>query len=484
MYFRRFFEPTLAQTSYLIACEEEREAIVIDPSRDIAPYLEAIAAEGFRLTWVTETHIHADFVSGTRELAARTGARIAVSAEGGPDWLYAFAHEPGVAPIRDGDRLTIGTVHVEVLHTPGHTPEHLTFLVSDRGADPHRPPIGAVTGDFLFAGDVGRPDLLERAAGVAGTMDASARTLYRSLQTFLTREDWLQIWPGHGAGSACGKAISALPQSTLGYERRFNWACQPQTEDEFVRRVLAGQVEPPAYFAVMKRINREGPRVLADLPRPDRLEPAALFGLLDRGTQLVDTRGGSAYAVGAIPGSLNLPRIGSFTTWAGSFLRYDADVVLLVDGAAGDAAREAEVIARDLALIGLDRVTGFVDVSVLDAWADEGRPWQTIAQIGVTDVAEALRHGAITLVDVRNGAEFEGGHIPGARHIALGELPAHVDELRTGRPVVVHCQTGGRSAIAASLLRTRGLDRTIAFPGGMAAWAADGRTIDIGVGVA
>src|SRR6186713_346134 len=169
MYFRRFFEPSLAQTSYLIACEHAREAIAIDPSRDIAPYVEAIEAEGFRLTWVTETHIHADYVSGTRELAARTGARIAVSAEGGPDWLYAFAHEPGVAPIRDGDRLTIGSVHVEVLHTPGHTPEHLTFLVSERGDDPPRPPIGAVTGDFLFAGDVGRPDLLERAAGVAGT---------------------------------------------------------------------------------------------------------------------------------------------------------------------------------------------------------------------------------------------------------------------------------------------------------------------------
>src|SRR5262245_6516914 len=257
MIVKRFFEPLLAQATYLIGCGKTGQAIVIDPNRDLDPYLAAAAADQLRITHVTETHIHADFLSGSRELAERTGARLLLSDEGDAAWKYAFA-SPGDL-IRNGDRIAIGNVKIDVVHTPGHTPEHLTFVITDGVvADA---PIAAATGDFIFVGEVGRPDLLERAANMHGTMEAGAKTLYKSLRTFnASHEEWLQLWPGHGAGSACGKDISAVPHTTLGYERRFNWAFRVHTEGEFVKEVLAGQPDPPRYFATMKRLNKEGPR--------------------------------------------------------------------------------------------------------------------------------------------------------------------------------------------------------------------------------
>ena len=229
MFVKRFFEPLIAQNSYLIGCASAGEAIVIDPNRDIQPYLDTAEREGLRITHVTETHIHADFLSGARELAHRTGASLCLSDEGDQDWKYQFDHD---RKLKHGDRITIGNVTLDVLHTPGHTPEHLTFLITDGAAADK--PIAAVTGDFIFVGDVGRPDLLERAAKMAGTMEQSAKTLWKSLQEFKKHPDWLQLWPGHGAGSSCGKGISAIPHSTLGYERLFNWAFTAKSEAEFV----------------------------------------------------------------------------------------------------------------------------------------------------------------------------------------------------------------------------------------------------------
>ena len=226
-------------------------------------YIEAAQAANLLITDVTETHIHADFLSGSRELAHRTGARLCLSDEGDADWKYQFDHD---RKLQHGDRMTIGNVAIDVLHTPGHTPEHLTFLITDVAVADR--PIAAITGDFVFVGDVGRPDLLEKAAKIAGTMESGARTLWRSLQQFQQYPDWLQIWPGHGAGSSCGKGISAVPHSTLGYERRFNWAFTAKTEAEFVANVLSGQPDPPPYFAVMKRINKEGPPPVSDRPDP------------------------------------------------------------------------------------------------------------------------------------------------------------------------------------------------------------------------
>jgi hydroxyacylglutathione hydrolase len=284
----RLWDPKLAQASYLIGCTEAQEALVIDATRDVDQYLALAASLNLRIAHVTETHIHADFVSGSRELAARAGATLYLSNEGGSDWRYDFAASDRAVGLHEGDRFVVGNVGIGVLHTPGHTPEHLTFLVTDGAAATE--PIAAVTGDFVFVGDVGRPDLLERAAKVKGTMESAARTLFRSLQRFKAQPDYLQIWPGHGAGSACGKRMSPIPHSTVGYERRFNWAFAVTDETEFVRLVLAGQPEAPRYFGMMKHINKEGPRTLGGLPRPNPLPADRVVEVLDAHELVVDTR--------------------------------------------------------------------------------------------------------------------------------------------------------------------------------------------------
>src|SRR5918992_1424202 len=279
MIFKRFFDPKLAQASYLIACSSTREALVVDPNRAVDVYLQAAGGEGLRIAHVAETHIHADFISGARELSHRTGARVYLSGAGGSDWSYQYAGGSDAMLLKDGMSFNVGRVEVRVWHVPGHTPEHLAFLVVDtqKAGDP----IGAFTGDFLFVGDVGRPDLLERAVKITGTMEEAARELFRSLQRFRKLPDYLQIWPGHGAGSACGKSLSAMPQSTLGYEKRSNWAFGVMDEAAFVRAVLAGQPEPPRYFARMKRINQSGPRVLGEFPKPTRVEPARMGEIIE-----------------------------------------------------------------------------------------------------------------------------------------------------------------------------------------------------------
>jgi hydroxyacylglutathione hydrolase len=469
MFLKRFFEPKLAQTSYMLGCLVAREAIVIDPNRDAEQYLKAAEAEGVRIAHVTETHIHADYLSGSRELAARTGAALYLSDEGDADWKYQFAGDPGVRLVRDGDRITVGNIRLDVVATPGHTPEHLTFLVTDGAVADE--PIGAVTVDFLFVGDVGRPDLLERAANIKGTMEAGAKTLYRSLQAFAARPDWLQIWPGHGAGSACGKGISAIPQSTLGYERRFNWALQPANESDFVRNVLAGQPEPPKYFAEMKRLNKEGPRILHGFRRPELGDLRALDRALRDGGIVVDTRPAAAFALAHVPGTINIPFDGSFTTWAGWFVPFTADFHLIVDDRVPQAIDAA---VRDLAMIGLDRVAGYFDAAVVDQWAEAGRGTATVSQVSVADLRAALGHGAVTLIDVRNRVEWDEGRIEGARHIPLGYLADRLDEIPRTKPLVLQCASGARSAIGASLLQARGLERVSNLAGGMGEWRRAG----------
>jgi hydroxyacylglutathione hydrolase len=465
MLLRRFYDPKLAQASYLIACGRSGEAIVIDPNRDAQQYVRAAESEDVRIAYVTETHIHADFVSGARELTARTGARLLLSGEGGADWSYQFAKADGATILRDGDSVDIGNVRLSAMHTPGHTPEHLAFLVTDRATADE--PMGAVTGDFLFVGDVGRPDLLERAANVKGTMRASARDLHASLKRFAALPDWLQIWPGHGSGSACGKGISAVPHSSLGYERRFNWAFSVTNEDDFVRQVLEGQPDPPAYFAEMKRVNRVGPRVLGGLERPPRLEPPHVVEVLSSGATLVDTRTATTFAARHLPRTINIPLNKSFSTWAGSVLPYDRELYLLVDDNVPDRADEA---ARDLAMIGLDRIAGYFGVDALAVWEGEGRALATVPQVGVTELAAMMSRGEVRVIDVRGPSEWEGGHLPAAPNIPLGALRARVAEIPVDRAVVVQCQSGSRSAIAASLLRAGGVERVVNLSGGFAAW--------------
>src|SRR5262249_170646 len=270
------------------------EAVIIDPNRNIQRYMDAAEAEGLRICAVTETHIHADLVSGSRELARCTGAALCVSAEGGQDWQYAFANAPGVRLLQHGDSIRAGDIRLDVIHTPGHTPEHLTFLLTDEATSAE--PLGAFTGDFIFAGDVGRPDLLERAAGIAGTMETGARQLFASLRCFEARPDRLLLWPGHGSGSACGKSLGGMPVTTLGYEKLANWAFSAKDENEFVARVLEDQPDPPRYFAEMKRVNRIGAGIAPGKPvhlAPDTLEVAVMAGVK---AQVIDLRSAADFA--------------------------------------------------------------------------------------------------------------------------------------------------------------------------------------------
>ncbi len=473
MLLHRVWDPKLAQAGYLIGCIEAGEALVIDATRDVDQYLALSASLGLRIAHVTETHIHADFVSGSRELAARAGAKLYLSGEGGPDWLYHFAASDGAVSVRDGDGFTMGRVGVKVLHTPGHTPEHLTFLITDGAAATE--PIAAVTGDFVFVGDVGRPDLLERAAQVGGTMESAARTLFRSIQRFKSQPDYLQIWPGHGAGSACGKGMSAIPHSTVGYERRFNWAFGVTDEAEFVRLVLEGQPDPPKYFGTMKRINRAGPRALGGLPRPVPLPAERMAEVLDRREVLVDTRTSAEYSTGHLPGSINIPFNNAFTTWAGWVVPYDRDVYLI---SAKPDGRQSELALRDLAMIGLDRIAGSFGLDALGTWTHTGRPLASFGRISARDLATRLEAGAAAVVDVRSRAEWEAGHIPGVLNIPAGEIADRMDELPQGRPIVVHCQGGTRSAIAASLLDARGVTEVLDMPGGFTEWEKQGLPVE------
>jgi hydroxyacylglutathione hydrolase len=473
MFMKRFFEPKLAQTSYVIGCPGAKAAIVIDANRDIEQYIRAAESEGVSITHVTETHIHADYVSGSRELAARTGAQLLLSDEGDADWKYTFAGEAGATLLKDGDRITVGAVQIDVVHTPGHTPEHLSFLVTDTGAASD--PIALVSGDFIFVGDVGRPDLLEKAANIKGTMESGAKTLYGSLRKADAWPDWLQVWPGHGAGSSCGKGISAIPHSTLGYERRFNWAFQVKSEKEFVEAVLQGQPEPPKYFAEMKRVNKQGPRLLHGFKRPARLQAQELEGALRSGSVVVDTRPASAWAAGHVPGTINIPLNASFTTWAGWLVPYTADFYLIVDEAGGSVIDTA---VRDLAMIGLDRIAGYFGTDVVDGWAEGEPPLGTVPQITVHDLKASLAHDAVTLVDVRNDGEWAGGHIAGATHISLGTIGDRVADIPTGRPIVVQCAAGARSSIAASVLKSRGLENVINLVGGMGEWRKAGLPVE------
>ena len=468
MYFERFYDTKLAQASYLLGCQATGEALVVDPNRDVEQYVAAAAREKLRITHVTETHIHADFVSGSRELARRTNAQLLLSDEGTPDWSYTYATDDGARLLHDGDSFTVGRIRVDVMHTPGHTPEHISFLVTDTPAASGL--WGILTGDFVFVGDVGRPDLLERAAGVSGTMEAGARTLYRSLDRFRRLPDHLQVWPGHGAGSACGKALGAVPSTTVGYEKLGNWGLVTTDEEEFVRMVLAGQPEPPRYFARMKQVNKDGPALLGGMPKPRRLDSGDLESALRSGV-VVDARPAAQFTAGHVPGTLSIPLNASFTVWAGWLLPYDVDIYLIVEQSRAGAADAA---VRDLAMIGLDRVAGVFGEDAIAAWTSEGNSLETLGEASAQQTADLLANGRATVIDVRGAAEWEAGHLPGVPNIPVGYLEERLAEIPTDRPVVLHCQGGTRSVIAASVLMARGIPNVVNMTGGYSAWKKDG----------
>jgi hydroxyacylglutathione hydrolase len=472
MYFRQIFDQRLAQYAYLIGCQASGEAIVIDPMRDVQRYVELAAQEGLRIVAAADTHIHADYLSGLRELAEKPGVTVYASGEGGDDWQYEWLRNSAYAHriLGHGDHLMIGNIRFDVIFTPGHTPEHLCYLVTDT-ASGSPVPMGLLSGDFVFVGDLGRPDLLETAAGQSGTMEASARTLYRSLDRFRALNPSVQVWPGHGAGSACGKALGAVPVSTVGYELVVNPALLAATsEDAFVAYILDGQPEPPLYFARMKRDNRSGPCILGKLPVPKKVPPNKLSDLCGAtGVAVLDTRDWAAYAKAHLPGSLFAPLNRAFNTIAGSYVPEKMVIYLIVDEA---RLREAVV---DLVHVGLDDIAGYATPEMFDEYARRGKVG-SVAEIDATAVEQAVAGGAF-LLDVRRAAELvEDGRIPGAHNIAHTRLLERIAEVPRGKPVIVYCRTGSRSAYAAGLLDRMGY-RTTNVAGGIESWTARGGAV-------
>jgi hydroxyacylglutathione hydrolase len=449
----------LAQASYLVGCAKTGEALVLDPMRNIAPYLRAAEKEGLRITHVTETHIHADFVSGSRELAAATGAAVYLSDMGDAEWKYGYASDPRVILVRDGDSFMVGNIKVDVLHTPGHTPEHIAFQITDTAAADL--PIGVFTGDFLFAGDVGRPDLLEEAAGYKGTKEVGARLQYQSVQKFKAMPDYLQIWPGHGAGSACGKALGAIPSTTLGYEKLFNPAFQHADEKSFVDWLLAGQPEPPKYFAQMKKVNKLGPTLLNRLPAPVNFDRRMLDEIVQDGGQVFDLRNRGQFAFSHVPGAVNVPADNSgYVTFLGWLVDYERPVYLLLPSVESEAS-----ILTDLRSIGIDYVPGYFSPEVA------AHNTQALPVITARELAKRLPQNGLVIIDVRGKGEYTARHIAGARHIPLGYLADRLHEIPRDRTVITQCATGYRSQIAASLLQANGFENVITLNEGEECWS-------------
>lgn len=447
MYLKRFYDENLAHASYLVGCQATGNAVVIDAGRNVQPYIDEAATQNLTITHVTETHIHADYLSGSRQLAHQTGAAMYLSREGDENWQYGFLSDKDVL-VGDGDKFEIGNLTLEVIHTPGHTPEHISFLLTDNPAGGQ--PIGVFTGDFVFVGDVGRPDLLEKAAGMKDTMKKGAVQLYKSLQRFKKLPDHLQIWPAHGAGSACGKALGAIPSSVLGYEKLTNWAFRCETEQEFVEQILDGQPEPPKYFAMMKKLNKEGPAIL-DNKMPARasedMEKAIQEGLL------LDFRGVAEYSTSHPAGAQFLPPGGTFVNWAGWLISYEETMYLLLKTEA-----QLDFIVKGLRSIGLDNVKGYY----LESDIPEGMAVRKSRRIKAEEVDAARQ----PVLDVRTQKEWDEGHLEGAKHIHLGYLKDRLDEVPENP--VIHCQSGMRSLMASSLLERAGKDPIDVLGGYMA----------------
>lgn len=457
MLLKYFYDSALAHASYMVGCQRAKVAIVIDPGRDIDQYLETAKREGVELIAVADTHIHADYVSGARELAERVNAKLYVSDEGPAEWKFEYASQYDHESLRDGDSFMIGNIKFDVLHTPGHTPESISYVVTDVGGGADKP-MGIFTGDFVFVGSIGRPDLLEEAAGLMGTAESGARDLFQSAQRFKQLPDYLQVWPAHGAGSACGKGLGAIPSSTVGYEKRFNPALQIADEESFVRYILADQPEAPKYFAVMKHVNKVGPAVLGSNQAAAPLEAKQISTAMKDGT-VIDLRPSTAFADGHVTGTLNIP-LGMLASWAGWIVDYEKPVYLI-----SDPVQQAEAI-RVLHKIGIDRILGVFDAKQI---ADSGLANETYQSASPEFLQPMIESGDVALIDVRSNAEWVEGHIDSAQHRFLGKLPSRLEHLPVDKPIVTQCRSGARSAIAASVIQAAGFT-PINMTGGYAAW--------------
>lgn len=456
MFFKHIYDPDLAQGSFIIGCQKTGEAIVVDPRRDVQVYIDEAAKNNLRITKVTETHIHADYLSGSRELANATGAELYLSDEGNADWKYGYAANK----LYDGDVITVGNIRIQAVHTPGHTPEHLSFLVTD-GATADKPGF-FLTGDFVFVGDIGRPDLLDEAAGGVDTRFIGARQLFESLRDkFLTLPDYVQVWPGHGSGSACGKALGAVASTTVGYERAFAWWV-PYLEqgdvEGFTKALLEGQPDAPLYFGRMKRQNKAGPALLGQRPPLQPLDAAELAPKVGRELIFIDTRNAATFRQDGVVGAVNIPFNKSFATYASYVIDPERDARPIVLLAADQA--QAQAMRDRLSYVGIDNVMGFVTtVAPL-----------TRAPVKQIKPQELAKLAGAYILDVRTKSEFEAGHIPGAHQLHAGRVMWHLDKLPKDRPLVTHCQSGARNAVVSSALRAYGFDNVLELEGSYEGW--------------
>ncbi len=459
MFFELVYDKSLAQASYVIGCQAGGIAAVIDPKRDVDTYLQIAKANNMKITHIFETHIHADFLSGARELAALTGAEMYLSDEGDENWKYEFPHNK----IKGGDNVKLGNLNFEVIHTPGHTPESVSFLLTDKPASSE--PVMLFTGDFVFVGDVGRPDLLEQAAGLVGTQDIGAAQMYDSLHEFAKLGDFIQVWPGHGAGSACGKALGAVPSTTVGYEKIRNWALQLLNDKvAFSKELLADQPEPPRYFAMMKKLNKVDRKLVTEVPQIKNLSKTDFDKVKADGLKIIDTRPWQEYAKGFLKGTLSITNNNSFSTWMGWYLNYEENFILIAEEA------QIEDLTRKLMRIGLDNLTGYITPTQLEAY--EAGNLSTFEPIDKQAVDAALAKGDTQIVDVRGAAEFKKGHIEGAENHFVGKLDKNLDKIAKDKPVIIHCQSGARAAIAYSVLVANGFDNIQNYSGGWADYSA------------
>ena len=455
MFFKQFYLGCLAHASYLIG--SEGEAAVVDPQRDVDEYLNEAAAQGLQIKYVIETHLHADFVSGHQEIAARTGAQIIFGAQAG----VAFEHRP----VRDGEEIKMGNVTLRFLETPGHTPEGICILVT---ADDE--PSKLLTGDTLFIGDVGRPDL---AGGKGYTPQLMAEMMYDSLHgKLLQLPDAVEVYPAHGAGSMCGKNMSKETSSTIGEQRKFNYALQPMSKDQFVHMMTADLPEAPSYFPRDAEINRSGARELSELQPPKALTPHQVLELRDH--ILLDVRSAADFGAAHVPGSMNIGLGGQFAMWAGSLIPLSASIVIIAD----TSAQVDESVVR-LARVGIEGVKGYLDGGV-QSWRDAGLPVDAIEQVSVSQLKEQLANSDLQIVDVRRPGEYVNGHVPRALNAplasldkSLGPLPLQKDKL-----TAVICAGGYRSSAAASLLRQQGFSNLLNVTGGTGAWVNAGYPVE------
>lgn len=450
MHFEQFYLGCLSHASYLIG--SGGVAAVVDPQRDVAIYIESAARLGLRIEHVLETHLHADFISGHRELAALTGARIYLGAQ-------ANAQFPHV-PVHDGDDLRFGDCSLRFLETPGHTSESISIVVTDHAKSAE--PYAVLTGDTLFIGDVGRPDLSPDL-----TPQQLAASLYDSLHTkLMTLPDSVLVYPAHGAGSLCGKQMSSERSSTVGEQRVSNYALQAKSKEEFVRLLTAELPERPGYFALDAEINRSGPTPLADLPIPPGLSPAAIVELQRAGAVVLDTRPAGQFGGAHVPGAIHIGLTGQFASWAGRIVGLGRPLVLVAED------RDLVLEARTrLARVGMENVAGYLEDGMA-AWFGDKMPVEQIPQVTVQDVHREFEH--LQVVDVRQPGEYEQGHIAGALLKPLPKLMTMLEDLDRGRPVAVHCKSGYRSSIGTSLLQRDGFREVLNVIGGFDAWQACG----------